>query len=356
MQVEQPNQTNLLLRHHPLHTIEQQQQQQRHLGPALDSSKAKRPFAKQHNQQDQHKEDDADTATLFDDDMVGEEDEEAGGGGGGGGDDDEGDDIEADGSTATASDSDMHMDRQARISPLLPRKKKRIAQAHTEQKHQQHQHQQHPRLQISNIIHSNGKLTLGTSKQKQKSQQRHQQTTLPLLKELVVSQEDAIAELSSRPSFSSIWQRKGIVDLIVSGDIAHALQETATYFGGLLQDSREVMFRLRCQQFVELVRANQTKEALQFAQTELTPFGFDSKHLVQLQVSKECFFFFQVLYVLKHLFKKDTVALLAYNDPFKSPAQHMLQQSARDDLAEAVNAAILCKLTNKKCFLLHENY
>lgn len=66
-----------------------------------------------------------------------------------------------------------------------------------------------------------------------------------------------------------------IMDLVRHGNVSEALKLTASLAPGLLESNggRDVLYQLKCQEFVELVRAGNANEALMFAHQELTPFG-----------------------------------------------------------------------------------
>ncbi|KAK9862364.1 hypothetical protein WJX84_006280 [Apatococcus fuscideae] len=84
-------------------------------------------------------------------------------------------------------------------------------------------------------------------------------------------------------------------------------------------------FYLRCQHFIELIRQGELKEAVDWASNQLAPLqgqegptqpGWDAM-------------------------LRDLVALLAYEDPAKSPLRELMSQAQREATADAVNAAIM---------------
>lgn len=116
---------------------------------------------------------------------------------------------------------------------------------------------------------------------------------------------------------------------IRNGMILKAIEALQCHFPSLLFDDSqreptELLFSLQCQHFAELVRSNQINQALEYAQKVLGPYAYQHpKTLNSLQ---------------------DLVALLAYDHPDKSPVSDFLSQSKRDNLAAAVNSAILRKI------------
>lgn len=96
-------------------------------------------------------------------------------------------------------------------------------------------------------------------------------------------------------------------------------------------------------------------EALEFAQTKLTPFGMVQKYVEKLEVCihlKEILFSTFWLIVVDlcltfiwHeralLWLQDFMALLAYEEPEKSPMFHLLSLDYRQHVADSLNRAIL---------------
>lgn len=79
---------------------------------------------------------------------------------------------------------------------------------------------------------------------------------------------------------------EGILNLIYEGHIQEAIDLTNKLYPTLLSKSLDVLFKLECQMFIELVRTRQLKEALKFAQEQLGKFGIsDPKYMEPLQVS-----------------------------------------------------------------------
>lgn len=88
----------------------------------------------------------------------------------------------------------------------------------------------------------------------------------------------------------------------------------------LLEKNQDLHFDLLSLHFVELVSAKKCTEALEFAQTKLTPFGKVQKYVEKLE---------------------DFMALLAYEEPEKSPMFHLLSLEYKQHVAESLNRAIL---------------
>ncbi|XP_047257474.1 glucose-induced degradation protein 8-B homolog [Capsicum annuum] len=89
---------------------------------------------------------------------------------------------------------------------------------------------------------------------------------------------------------------------------------------GLLEKNKNLHFDLLSLHFVGLVCSRKCTEAMKFAQVKLSPFGKVEKHLKKLE---------------------DFIALLAYNEPKKSPMFHLLSLEYREQVVDSLNRAIL---------------
>ncbi|KAF8056475.1 Ranbp10 [Scenedesmus sp. PABB004] len=130
--------------------------------------------------------------------------------------------------------------------------------------------------------------------------------------------------------------RQQIFDAVCAGRVAEALASVSEHYGpAVLQESPRLAFKLRVQQFVELVRGACAPPAasngagggsacfdaaLAFGRAELGPCskGREEEELLS-----------------------DALSLLAYADPAASPCGHLLRPAARGALAEELNGALL---------------
>ncbi|KAL6207513.1 hypothetical protein ACLB2K_018471 [Fragaria x ananassa] len=115
-------------------------------------------------------------------------------------------------------------------------------------------------------------------------------------------------------------KRKSIYHCVVEGNVLKAIELTEQLANDLLEKSKDLHFDLLSLRFVELVCSRKCTEALEFAQTNLTPFGKVEKYVAKLE---------------------DFMALLAYEDPDKSPMFHLLSKDYRQQVADSLNRAIL---------------
>ena len=84
-------------------------------------------------------------------------------------------------------------------------------------------------------------------------------------------------------------------------------------------DLQYIIFKLRCQQFIEIVRTSNEMEAIQFAQTHLKPMHKDYHDLT-----------------------KQVASLIAYPNPHNDAScSHLLSQERRRQLADEVNKVVL---------------
>ncbi|KVH99325.1 CRA domain-containing protein [Cynara cardunculus var. scolymus] len=106
-------------------------------------------------------------------------------------------------------------------------------------------------------------------------------------------------------------KRKRILHFALEGNALDAIALTEHVSPDLLENNKDLLFDLLSLHFVELICSRKCTEALEFAQAKLTPFG------------------------------KDFMALLAYEEPEKSPMFHLLSFEYRQHVADSLNRAIL---------------
>ncbi|KNA12080.1 hypothetical protein SOVF_128870 [Spinacia oleracea] len=117
-----------------------------------------------------------------------------------------------------------------------------------------------------------------------------------------------------------IDRRKRIIKFALEDSSLKAIELTEELAPGLLEQSTDLHFDLLSLRFVELVCLRKCTEALVFAQEKLTPFGKVQKYVNKLE---------------------DFMALLAYEEPEKSPMFHLVSLDYRQDVADKLNRAIL---------------
>ncbi|KAI3878949.1 hypothetical protein MKX03_037346 [Papaver bracteatum] len=119
----------------------------------------------------------------------------------------------------------------------------------------------------------------------------------------------------------ALGHRRILRQLIRSGDIDAAFEKLREWYPQIVEDENStICFLLHCQKFIELVQVGDLEGAVKFARAELAKF-FENASLVV--ILKTC------------------VALIAYEEPLKSPVGYLLGMSQRDVVADAVNAMIL---------------
>jgi len=116
-------------------------------------------------------------------------------------------------------------------------------------------------------------------------------------------------------------QRQKVCRFVLDGHIDEALQEAEELFPGLLKNERDVVFVLRCQKFIELMRNSSPSEAVTYAQRELAEFQYFGDEYNKTLTN--------------------ILALLAYENPHDSPVAYLLDPKRRFTVAEALNGAIL---------------
>ncbi|XP_019156111.1 PREDICTED: glucose-induced degradation protein 8 homolog isoform X1 [Ipomoea nil] len=115
-------------------------------------------------------------------------------------------------------------------------------------------------------------------------------------------------------------KRKRIFNFTLEGNVLKAIEQTEQLAPDLLEKNKDLHFDLLSLHFVELVCTRKCTEALEFAQTKLAPFGKVQSYVEKLE---------------------DFMALLAYEEPEKSPMFHLLSLEYRQKVADSLNRAIL---------------
>ncbi|KAK1435888.1 hypothetical protein QVD17_01660 [Tagetes erecta] len=115
-------------------------------------------------------------------------------------------------------------------------------------------------------------------------------------------------------------KRKRILHFTVSGNVLDAIQLIEQLSPNLLENNKGLLLDLLTLRFVELISSKKCTEALEFAQAKLTPFGKVQEYVQKLE---------------------DFMALLAYEEPEKSPMFHLLSLEYRQHVADNLNRAIL---------------
>lgn len=140
-------------------------------------------------------------------------------------------------------------------------------------------------------------------------------STLP---PIAVVQENGFCE---QGNMYALNHRKILRQLIRSGDIDSAFSKLKEWYPQIVQnDTSTICFLLHCQKFIELVQAGELEEAVKYARVELAKF-FEIASLAGLV--------------------QDCIALLAYEEPSKSPVGYLLDMAQREVAADAVNIMVL---------------
>mmetsp|Transcript_40936 Transcript_40936/g.79709 ORF Transcript_40936/g.79709 Transcript_40936/m.79709 type:complete len:510 (-) Transcript_40936:276-1805(-) len=116
--------------------------------------------------------------------------------------------------------------------------------------------------------------------------------------------------------------REAIRKLITGGKIGDAVELLRETFPSVIDDN--LLFKMHCQQFVELMREGKSDAAIQFARGKLHAY----KSLTPDENEHRC----------------SVMGLVAYVDIENSPAAPLLSPSRRQDLAVEINAKIMIHL------------
>ncbi|XP_076306780.1 GID complex subunit 8 homolog protein Houki isoform X1 [Tachypleus tridentatus] len=127
--------------------------------------------------------------------------------------------------------------------------------------------------------------------------------------------------ISPAVDLDTLDERIKIRDAIQSGKIQEAIAMVNNLHPELLDNNRYLFFHLQQQHLIELIRGKNTEEALKYAQEQLAERGEENQ---------------EVLIELER-----TLALLAFDEPEKSPFGDLLHPSHRQKIASEINGAIL---------------
>ncbi|ETN21117.1 hypothetical protein, variant 1 [Phytophthora nicotianae INRA-310] len=119
----------------------------------------------------------------------------------------------------------------------------------------------------------------------------------------------------------SVQERMRIQQLLLKGQIQKARGKLASMDPEFLEKNSGMDFLLAKQELIELIKAHNIEEALQFAIKNLAPFGQKSP---------------QFLHEIER-----TMSVIAFKNPSESPLGHLLEQAQRRRVADEVNSAIL---------------
>ncbi|GMF15257.1 unnamed protein product [Phytophthora lilii] len=112
-----------------------------------------------------------------------------------------------------------------------------------------------------------------------------------------------------------------IQQLLLKGQIQKARAKLAAMDPEFMEKNSGMDFLLAKQELIELIKAHNIEEALQFAIKNLAPFGQKSP---------------QFLHEIER-----TMSVIAFKNPSESPLGHLLEQAQRRRVADEVNSAIL---------------
>ena len=126
-----------------------------------------------------------------------------------------------------------------------------------------------------------------------------------------------------------------LIELITQGSIGEAIELTTRIFPKIFETSREIVFRLKCQQLIELIRMGLSKhrliESQQYYQ-EILGFGLDLQNEFTSVRSENTGFRNRL---------KEVFSLLAYRNPYESPIKYLLDDEERKSIAYALNDTII---------------
>uniref|UniRef100_A0A7I4CKT0 CTLH domain-containing protein n=2 Tax=Physcomitrium patens TaxID=3218 RepID=A0A7I4CKT0_PHYPA len=119
----------------------------------------------------------------------------------------------------------------------------------------------------------------------------------------------------------SMLLRSKIQEAVMDGHIDEAIEQTNCVAPEVFMSQPSVLFHLKCQKFIEMIRSGDDEATMTFGRTELSEFDAESEEDRQ------------------HY--REVISLLAYPRPESSPLRHLILPSRRQSVAESLNQAIL---------------
>ncbi|CAK9297045.1 unnamed protein product [Gordionus sp. m RMFG-2023] len=128
------------------------------------------------------------------------------------------------------------------------------------------------------------------------------------------------SETQANINLNKLDERVKIRKSIENGDIDSSITLINDKYPELLDDNRYLFFQLQQQQLIELIRQKRIEDALIFAQNNLAEYGEDNSEVLD-QLEK-------------------TLALLAFDEPEKSPFGDLLSHNHKQKISSDIIAAI----------------
>ncbi|RZB58658.1 Glucose-induced degradation protein 8-like isoform B [Glycine soja] len=144
-------------------------------------------------------------------------------------------------------------------------------------------------------------------------------------------------------------KRKRIFHHALEGNVLKAIELTGQLAQDILENNNDLLFDLLSLHFVDLVCSKEWAEALEFAQTKLSPFSVkEQKYMEKIEVClpfannlliHECAFKVQVNIKLPLI--QGFMSLLAYENPVECPMFHLIGLDYRQQVVDSLNQTIL---------------
>ncbi|KRX00894.1 hypothetical protein PPERSA_09500 [Pseudocohnilembus persalinus] len=131
----------------------------------------------------------------------------------------------------------------------------------------------------------------------------------------------------SKQDLESMEPRIQVRQLILQGKIDEAIEKVTQLDENLQENNKDIMFELKLQKLIELIKENKIQEAIEYAQKALLPMATENvQYLEQLE---------------------KVMSLLAYSEVEKAPASELVQNSQRINISSDINYELL-KNTNSQ--------
>ena len=177
-------------------------------------------------------------------------------------------------------------------------------------------------------------------------------------------------------SEESIVQRQQIHHYIITGKVSEVINMCDKLYPNLFDGNLELKFRVKCQQFLEVLSGNDnflcpafngTEDVFQFENSN----SLENSHISTVRTYKELasLVYFgrnELIPLVNVMIEKnimtdqltsyyhDIISILVYPDPMSSPLNYLLDNSQRISLASYLNSAILIRLSSPANPPLHK--
>lgn len=154
-------------------------------------------------------------------------------------------------------------------------------------------------------------------------------------------------KLECKENLQRVQQRNKIQQLVLNGKISEAIRLTNCLCPSLLQDNPNLLFALKCRQFIELIGGAESDCQQTKFDNKITSNENDQKFIRLIQFGRELSEHLQ--YLDTHYGKnesnekmfQDAIGLIAFTNPENSKFGNLLNPSEREPISQLLNTSIV---------------